>query len=572
MATDKYFAEIADKMKEAMRLADTEYKFDPEDFPYRSKYKSREILNEIKTILDNRESDSEESNDRITCLLAAVHMYLGINYVDCEEISSGQEHFEKALAVLEPWKYNEKAFSVYLKTANQLGILWANRQQVSSALKYFEIVEEMYNTFDRLENVPLTVDEITLIKEEETKENRILEIEDTFTHTLYYYAQLYCRDDTDKAANYCKLTLQRQLKYSNNFDHIDWAVNAATLSQYYLPNNNYKIARNCLAAASYILSQAPSPEIPLDVDPNSQVALDAKEKIQKCSADIRRCGVKYGLLLLENSWKIVMNQMEETAETDEEDIFKFDLELDEQIACRHAKSFDEAKKLFLQVQNYLNEAKDFYKLDSHCSDHIEIIQDYSKLFKFLSYFEPDLERQCKMHKRRIDMLTGVLNELNPQHYLLVCRQLQYEIAEIYSAMLDLKLALIESGQKTPDPKSVNKVNQLSNQGIIYYDKFIQSFNNPEGKTPDKIPTEDERPFLIAWFCKGRLFSKIIESNPNIRAKNVQKTIDCYKVLVDYCYNHKETEDKVKDELGICIEMINILPAKIQNILAAHHSW
>ena len=59
------------------------------------------------------------------------------------------------------------------------------------------------------------------------------------------------------------------------------------------------------------------------------------------------------------------------------------------------------------------------------------LQDLSQLFKLLAYFETDISRKCQMHKRRVDMLSAELDELNPQHFLLVCRQLQYEIAETY---------------------------------------------------------------------------------------------------------------------------------------------
>ena len=38
----------------------------------------------------------------------------------------------------------------------------------------------------------------------------------------------------------------------------------------------------------------------------------------------------------------------------------------------------------------------------------------------------------KMHKRRIDMLGALVSQLNPQYYLLVCRQLDFELAEAYS--------------------------------------------------------------------------------------------------------------------------------------------
>ena len=48
-----------------------------------------------------------------------------------------------------------------------------------------------------------------------------------------------------------------------------------------------------------------------------------------------------------------------------------------------------------------------------------------------------------MHKRRIDLLTPILSEINSQFYLQICRQLQYEIGEIYSEMTDFKIAVAE---------------------------------------------------------------------------------------------------------------------------------
>lgn len=43
------------------------------------------------------------------------------------------------------------------------------------------------------------------------------------------------------------------------------------------------------------------------------------------------------------------------------------------------------------------------------TDHVEILQDHSALFRTLTFFEEDLEARCKMHKRRIDMLEPVCN-------------------------------------------------------------------------------------------------------------------------------------------------------------------
>lgn len=46
-------------------------------------------------------------------------------------------------------------------------------------------------------------------------------------------------------------------------------------------------------------------------------------------------------------------------------------------------------------------------MEGHVTDHVEILQDHSSLFRILAFFEEDLEARCKMHKRRIDMLEPV---------------------------------------------------------------------------------------------------------------------------------------------------------------------
>lgn len=57
------------------------------------------------------------------------------------------------------------------------------------------------------------------------------------------------------------------------------------------------------------------------------------------------------------------------------------------------------------------------------------VQDKSRLFKLLALFESDADTACKMHKRRVDALTDVVNQLNTQYYLAICKQLHYEIGK-----------------------------------------------------------------------------------------------------------------------------------------------
>lgn len=70
-----------------------------------------------------------------------------------------------------------------------------------------------------------------------------------------YILQIYgTLEDHLRSAVYCHNTLKRQLE-SKDYDSIEWALNAATLSQFFMERDGFKQARHHLAAASYILEK-----------------------------------------------------------------------------------------------------------------------------------------------------------------------------------------------------------------------------------------------------------------------------------------------------------------------------
>lgn len=86
-------------------------------------------------------------------------------------------------------------------------------------------------------------------------------------------------------------------------------------------------------------------------------------------------------------------------------------------------------------------------------------------------------RQCKMHKRRVDMLEHVVSSLNHQCYLQLCRQLWYELGETYFEMLHLKLGKMRDrnlDEATPDPQLLNKLNMLTQKSIDNFGHFLHS--------------------------------------------------------------------------------------------------
>ena len=57
-----------------------------------------------------------------------------------------------------------------------------------------------------------------------------------------------------KSAEFCHETLARQLKASS-YDPLDWATNAAVLSQFYLNHNNHSTARYHLVSARVVFDK-----------------------------------------------------------------------------------------------------------------------------------------------------------------------------------------------------------------------------------------------------------------------------------------------------------------------------
>lgn len=415
--------------------------------------------------------------------------------------------------------------------------------------------------------------------QEEAVKRRSTHFEDTYTHTMYYLAQVYGKlGEKTKSAEYCHTTLQRQLDYMS-YKPVEWALNAATLSQYYIGEENFPMARHSLAAASVIIQEAGEPQ-PLSSEDEQGGEESENEKLLRATVDIKRCWSKYGLALMELSRDRLLAAVESNdnpellpaceEEAEPKSKLYFNLELtstEEQITSKWLKVYEDARPVFLSVIKWLDSAKEYYVIDERCTDYVEIIQDNSKAYKLLAFYDLDFERQCKMHKRRVDMLDAVLKELNPQHYMLVCRQLIFEIADTYSAMLDLKLAIIEESGNPPNAHAVRKINMLAAQSIQRYQDYLKTLQTPEKKLPDRFASDDERPALVAHFCIGRLYSKFLQFDVTQRLQNLKMSLENYKYLVDYCERNPEATEKIRSERDVCAEMVTLLPAKMERIRA-----
>ncbi len=133
-------------------------------------------------------------------------------------------------------------------------------------------------------------------------------------------------------------------------------------------------------------------------------------------------------------------------------------------------------------------------------------------------------------------------------------------------MFDSKMAVIERDQSPPNTHQVEKINYLVQKSIESYEKYVNGLKTPAGKLPDKYGEDDERPAVVAFFCMGRLWSKFVDYEPQKRLANMNKSLECYKYVSDYCQRNSSSVEKLRVEKELCDEMITLLPVKMEKLL------
>lgn len=521
-------------------------------------------------------------------MLGTTLLYLSRISIETEELSVGEKHLKKCEEVINKYELEPEMILVTLNMLNEFGLFWSEREPDKSK-QFLEKAELCYNQFKSSNVAPIDIHDLfrTNIVAYDT-ELGFKNLEKVYTLTLYYLAQIYgALKDTLKSAVYCHITLKRQLQ-SDDYELIEWALNAATLSQFFMEKNGFKQARHHLAASSYML-QIYENKLNLETEHNEEY--DAKvETFKHRSADVARCWAKYGLLLLSNSRERLLQHTEDidvncTLSTDLEKLelgcnstvshenltnleFKtLDVrECENQITDQFLLTFDDARKVFLNIKLWLEKAHSYYTLNNLASDYIEIVQDQVQMYLNLAFFEDNPENQAKMHKRRADLLEKVLKEVNPTYYMQYCKQMWFELAQAYGEILHIKLDKLKESNERPSPQTLSKINSLVDKGIEQYNNFINSFVDISTQNfPETIDKDYEKPFLQAYFNIGALNSRYISLDKSINLKHVKASLDYYKKVIAYCDKNSRAIEVIPTEISICKELTSLLPIKIAKL-------
>ncbi|XP_053958871.1 KIF-binding protein [Anastrepha ludens] len=566
--------------EKAIKYVNEDSKNDPLTDPFRSHYAARELLLQMKENLKNalasvKAEEADDGRDDFTYVVlhAFVCRDLGRIAVFTEEISTGERLLQECLDLVEVHKMKPEAIIPYMGALNELGIVQANRSEYKKSFDTLIKSEQTYKEFLSTGSKAMCITDIfgTLDEVEEGKGPN--ELEGLYTLCTFYLAQVYGHlGELEKSAKYCHMTLRRQLD-AKSFESIDFALNAATLSQYFIGENMFKEARHHLSAATYIITEHEASMLTEEM--TEQQRADVTDTFKHRYADVARCWAKYGLTLLSASKERLYNDDDEKVTKDvkrmvlDPNAFRFPgLKIDiyeNRVTADYCLTFDDAKPVYHFVIDWLDQAQEYYKPDTDATEYAKIIKDYADLYQYIAFFEEDPVNQAKMQKRRAKYYEDLLELLNPVFYMSICRECWYGAGLSYCAILDIKLDALKE-RRTPQPQDLQKINQSCQKAIQNFQEYVKSYMDKDGVTiKPSADVEEQRNVLYAYFHLGRLHFKIMTPDLTVQLENLNNSLKYYKLFSEECAARKEVAESLNAEVGVCREMVSLLPLKITSI-------
>ncbi len=432
-----------------------------EDNPYEGFYKARDI---IKNVLAD-EMLKDDSDPHVAGFKGLLHFQLGMNHFETEETGSAKTHFVKSLELFAklPAAHAVNFFNQIQVIFNNLGLLNLNIGELHAGLGYLlkaeklyeksmEIIDSLgYTVCNSMEFFSIKLRDFCSSPEERAEDPKKFAMvirhptlrpvfrfyyeggldveltEKSYTLTCFYLAQAYAKkeDSKDKSAEYCGITLKRQVD-CGDYESKDWANNSMGLAEFYKQEKMY-------SQAIYIIFTA------LEVLPKNR-HFKTKASLRIMLGNILNDQLDYNARLIrgdtlrgaaESEVQKLTNHMNRKALVFE----------GVKVHFPHTKlyrSYEEVKELFKMANTEYKKALETYPLDGHVTEHVNILKEISRLYKHLSLLETDTERKVSMELRRKELIDPVYKSLNPKVYVSLWRVDSTHAGALHRASVDLQ--------------------------------------------------------------------------------------------------------------------------------------
>lgn len=462
-----------------------------------------------------------------------------------------------------------------LEANNALGVIWTNRSEPERALPFLEDARAAY--------------------EEAPAGTRTTREEAGHTQTLFYLAQVLGQlGREDESAAMCGGCLRRQLERRGGVGWTspeEWAQNAAQLAGFYVSKAHWATARHCVAAAERVYDDAyprwarkhirgeaaaaadgggdasALPDEVADVGANVQLAwgklhlhrlmaardlfasrgtsetgIAAAAKRAAAAGDDHRLDIAFPSLRLAGEGGKAAEAVGLVSQGPNEGWIPRDV-------CTARVVFNAAAPRYRAALSH-------YLLDGFVTEHCDALLDVSSLHKALAFFEASHSRRRHhaLQRRRVLRIDAALAQLSPRTFPGLCKTLWFEVGEAHRAVLESK---IEAGRP---PLRLASAARAAAEG---YERFLRAYDDDEntGQPPERVPEDEERAYLTARFVLARVVSKT--HGAGSEAEALARALVEYEAFASYVKRHAVTGFDA--EAGLCAEMAELLPTKIDNL-------
>lgn len=172
-------------------------KKDPDAEPFKSKYEAAAVLLKLKTDIINLIDSCHDidASERLTAMLAAVWLSLGVISYETETLSGSATELKNVLDITKDKALHPRFVLVRLSALNHLGVLYSMLEQPEKSKQYLEEAECLYKEFTELDDAPEAFRVQDLFKADTSdltspRSKAESDLEKGHTLTLYYLAQV----------------------------------------------------------------------------------------------------------------------------------------------------------------------------------------------------------------------------------------------------------------------------------------------------------------------------------------------------------------------------------------------
>lgn len=180
--------------------------------------------------------------------------------------------------------------------------------------------------------------------------------------------------------------------------------------------------------------------------------------------------------------------------------------------------------MFRIANTQFKRSLEYFVLDGYVTEHIQMKQDVSKLYKLLSQLESDKDRFIAMQERRKEMLEPITKEINPKAYEVQYIELGVELGDIYSAMFDVQYEHFNRIGKAPKKTEATLMNSHGLKSIEWSKEVCTIILKMEGKF------EYAQAILNQYLSTARIYSKLFDKDEKVTLKNLEMSFRDYEFL------------------------------------------